>query len=217
MMVLSNGSGQRVGYDVATGQVVNQIPGAQIGGDGSITVPGRLGGYTTTLYATTPQQVELQFGPVGGQTKTYQVNVTPQLPTAVATTLVVENGAPLTEAAPAPAACAPRPRVAISPAAGGGALQVVITAGTAPGTTVNGIREIRVGQAVRNGLVDVQGVPGATNLGAGGRAVLPTPAQQVVLRVHRAVPGQSTTVPLIVVDSCGEWSTFVGGGLGAGF
>jgi hypothetical protein len=35
--------------------------------------------------------------------------------------------------------------------------------------------------------------------------------------VERVTPGQPTTVPLTVVDGCGEWKTFVGGGSGAGF
>jgi hypothetical protein len=35
--------------------------------------------------------------------------------------------------------------------------------------------------------------------------------------VERLVPGQPTTVHLSIVDGCGEWPTFVGGGAGAGF
>jgi hypothetical protein len=35
--------------------------------------------------------------------------------------------------------------------------------------------------------------------------------------VERVTPGLSTTVPLSVIDSCGEWPTFVGGGADAGF
>jgi hypothetical protein len=30
--------------------------------------------------------------------------------------------------------------------------------------------------------------------------------------VHHATLGQATTVPLTVVDTCGSWQTFVGGG-----
>jgi hypothetical protein len=32
------------------------------------------------------------------------------------------------------------------------------------------------------------------------------------LTVERLTPGQATTVPLTMVDACGEWPTFVGGG-----
>jgi hypothetical protein len=35
--------------------------------------------------------------------------------------------------------------------------------------------------------------------------------------VERVSPGQPTTVPFTIVDGCGEWSSFVGGGTGAGF
>jgi hypothetical protein len=35
--------------------------------------------------------------------------------------------------------------------------------------------------------------------------------------VERATPGQPTTIPFTVLDGCGEWPTFVGGGANAGF
>jgi hypothetical protein len=38
-----------------------------------------------------------------------------------------------------------------------------------------------------------------------------------MLTVSRVTAGQATTIPLIVVDGCGEWPTFVGGGASAGF
>jgi hypothetical protein len=36
--------------------------------------------------------------------------------------------------------------------------------------------------------------------------------QQATFTVRRQTPGQTTTVPLTVVDDCGAWQTFVGGG-----
>jgi hypothetical protein len=33
--------------------------------------------------------------------------------------------------------------------------------------------------------------------------------------VHRGPNGSSATVELVIVDDCGEWRTFVGGGPGA--
>jgi hypothetical protein len=36
--------------------------------------------------------------------------------------------------------------------------------------------------------------------------------QQATFTVRRRVPGQPATVPLTVVDACGSWQTFVGGG-----
>jgi hypothetical protein len=35
--------------------------------------------------------------------------------------------------------------------------------------------------------------------------------------IRRVTPGQATTIPLVIVDGCGEWKTFVGGGTAAGF
>ena len=41
---------------------------------------------------------------------------------------------------------------------------------------------------------------------------LPPGTTQVSFTVRRVTAGQGTTVPLTVVDGCGEWSTIVGGG-----
>jgi hypothetical protein len=46
---------------------------------------------------------------------------------------------------------------------------------------------------------------------------LPADTQGVTLTVSRITPGQPTTIPLTIVDECGPWPTFVGGGNGAGF
>jgi hypothetical protein len=34
----------------------------------------------------------------------------------------------------------------------------------------------------------------------------------LTFNVARATAGRATTVPLVLVDDCGEWKTFVGGG-----
>jgi hypothetical protein len=44
------------------------------------------------------------------------------------------------------------------------------------------------------------------------RPVLPLGETGVNLTVTRVAPGQATTIPLTVVDECGAWPTFVGGG-----
>ena len=41
---------------------------------------------------------------------------------------------------------------------------------------------------------------------------LPPNARSVTLAVRRSQPGQGVTVPLTIVDACGPWDTFVGGG-----
>jgi hypothetical protein len=45
----------------------------------------------------------------------------------------------------------------------------------------------------------------------------PADATTVSFTVERVTPGQPTTIPLTVVDECGSWPSFVGGGGNAGF
>jgi hypothetical protein len=40
----------------------------------------------------------------------------------------------------------------------------------------------------------------------------PPGTQQATFYVLRQTAGQATTVPLTVIDGCGAWPTFVGGG-----
>jgi hypothetical protein len=107
--------------------------------------------------------------------------------------------------------CTPRPNVSVAVAPGGGGLQVTITAAA----TANArLLALQFGPA-SNGLIDVPGGP----TGSTGSFTFnpPIETQQVVFSVRRATAGQATTVPLTVVDSCGSWPTFVGGGTSAGF
>ena len=46
----------------------------------------------------------------------------------------------------------------------------------------------------------------------GQLAQLATGTRQATLVVRRATTGLATTVPLTLVDDCGEWQTLVGGG-----
>jgi hypothetical protein len=121
---------------------------------------------------------------------------------------VPQNGAVSVQIGVAQVGCAPRPSVQIVPAPGGGALQATFTAGPGASIATNAIREIRIGQ-VQNGVVDGSG---KTGLGTGGVISFPAPVTSTTLTVRRVTPGQATTVPLVIVDACGEWPTFVGGG-----
>ena len=47
---------------------------------------------------------------------------------------------------------------------------------------------------------------------AGALVNLPAHPAQIGLTVHRVTPGQAATVELAVIDGCGSWPTFVGGG-----
>ena len=53
---------------------------------------------------------------------------------------------------------------------------------------------------------------------ASGQTVAAPPGVfALTFTVERAMPGRAATVPLTVVDGCGAWPTFVGGGPAAGF
>jgi hypothetical protein len=58
---------------------------------------------------------------------------------------------------------------------------------------------------------------GGRPIASGQSVALPAGISAADFTVERATPGQATTVPFTVVDACGSWPTFVGGGTGAGF
>jgi len=111
-------------------------------------------------------------------------------------------------------ACAPRPNVGVSVVPGsGGTLQVTITANNSPGTATNRggnqISSLQFG-ATTNGLI----VTSSTPNGSAGNFTVTPPAgtTQTSFVVRAATAGQPVTVPLVVTDVCGPWSTFVGQG-----
>jgi VCBS repeat-containing protein len=121
----------------------------------------------------------------------------------------------ITVAAPpevAPSRCAPRATVNVTTAVVGGKLQATVEALPLDARTNNRLKELRFG-ALQNGKVTI----GGQHITSGATYAVPGVTTQVVFTVERAVPGQPTTVPIIAVDECGEWPTFVGGGAGAGF
>ncbi|HLH25770.1 MAG TPA: hypothetical protein VK066_24900 [Chloroflexota bacterium] len=140
--------------------------------------------------------------PVPTATNTPVLPPTPTTnPGATATPTVV--GAPT--ATPTPTAvCSPRPavRVTVQPA---GANQLSVT--VAAGGNAR-LQQLQFGAAT-NALIDVAGTPEFS----GNRTItLPLETQLTTFTVHHATVGQATTVPLTVVDGCGSWPTFVGGG-----
>jgi lysophospholipase L1-like esterase len=127
-------------------------------------------------------------------------------PTATQTATSTQTPTPTLVPSPTstPAPCAPRPPVLVSVRTiGGGRLGFTITA-TGAG---NGLREIRVG-AARNATIEIAGSTGAGNF------VVPLPGVPASVQgtVTRTRAGEAVHVPLVVVDQCGEWQTFVGGG-----
>jgi len=93
-----------------------------------------------------------------------------------------------------------------------GALQVTISATEVDGPSQNEIRELRFG-TLANARVTLAG----QTITSGQVVTLPVRTARTTFSVQRATAGVSTTVPLSVVDACGTWPTFVGGGTGAGF
>lgn len=111
-----------------------------------------------------------------------------------------------------PTACAPRPRVQTSPTAGGGKLQVHVEATPLNTAANNPLQELRFG-VFQNAKVTI----GGQLVASGQTYTVQARTVTIDFTVERAAPGQATTVPFTVVDGCGQWQTFVGGGAGAGF
>jgi len=104
--------------------------------------------------------------------------------------------------------CSPRPQVRLQSAPDGpGRLKVTVTAGTV-GVASNRLQEIHFRPGT-NAVVDING-----QTGLAGDVLVPLPAQptSVTLLVRKVTPGQASQLPFTVVDSCGAWQTFVGGG-----
>ena len=105
-----------------------------------------------------------------------------------------------------PVACNPRPPVQMATTSGSGGLQVTITA-TGQNNRVLGLE---IGQT-KNALVDIGGQSGRT----GPFSIsLPGTSATTSFVVRRDKAGPAT-VRLAVVDRCGSWTTFVGGGVNA--
>jgi lysophospholipase L1-like esterase len=130
-----------------------------------------------------------------------------QTPTSTPTRTATATETPVPTLAPIPtstsAPCAPRPPVQVSAQAIGGRLGVTIAV-TGAG---NSLRVIRVG-AARNATIEIANRSGTADF----TAPLVGSPTSIVGTVTRVRPGQAVHVPLVVVDQCGEWQTFVGGG-----
>ena len=110
-------------------------------------------------------------------------------------------------ATPTPASCSPRPNVGLTTTAvGDGRLQAVVSAGAA-GIT---LQSLRFGAAT-NALIDAGEYRGQTG---NFTVVLPAGTSQTTFWVRQASTSEAVTVPFVVVDTCGDWPTLVGGGPG---
>lgn len=105
--------------------------------------------------------------------------------------------------------CNPRPavRVVTSPA-GSGRRQVSLQAGVNSTVPENWLTRVRFGPT-RNAVIDVPG--GSVGLAGQFDVTLPPASPAFSFFVRRTAAG-SIMVPFTVVDACGDWPTFVGGG-----
>jgi hypothetical protein len=110
---------------------------------------------------------------------------------------------------PQPSNCATRPRTTVQTRSlGGGRLDVTVQAGRPATAPNNTLRQLQVVRAT-NAQVQILG----QTFGAGGGTVTPTAgSQSLTFTIVRQNAGATVTVPLVVTDDCGAWSTFVGGG-----
>ena len=202
--------GTNAGPNNTTGLIVTVPipPGSTLTGGNSSLGPAQTSGGAVIVAATssvlsgTSFDIVMVFGPSTTGTLTA---------TATATTdtfdpNVVNNVASASTQVTGP--CFPRPNVSVQAAPdGAGRLRVVVIAGS------GSLTKIQFGTAIRplsNAQVSVQNGPANV---ASGQILTPTVGTtQIVFFVTRPTAGQPSTVPLIVTDGCGAWTTFVGGG-----
>ena len=85
---------------------------------------------------------------------------------------------------------------------------MLVSAGTSTGMPSNRGQPIRFGDAT-NALIDASSPSGARGTFT---VTPPGGAEQVTFTARRATANLATHVPFEVVDGCGAWETFVGGG-----
>lgn len=114
--------------------------------------------------------------------------------------------------------CSPRPPVTVTTAPATGGRLVTITVSN-PGNTIQSVEFLNLNAAATNAqAVTFAGGSTSSLSAAGTLTVMPTSAasqQSFVLK--RVAAGQPTTLRFVVHDACGTWTSFVGGGISAGF
>jgi uncharacterized repeat protein (TIGR01451 family) len=196
----------------------------------SLTAPGGWSCATPAVGATGTVTCSIATLPVASATFTLVVHIatgaslpstlqnTVTIGAATADTVGTNNSAsvgtafvqtPTSTPTPPPSACVPRPAVAVAVfPAGTSRLLVTISPRTEPATPGNRLLQVRA-TIPANARIDV--IDGPSDLT--GQQVLPVDngTEPVVFFVRRVAPG-AITVPLVAVDTCGEWHTFVGRG-----
>ena len=94
---------------------------------------------------------------------------------------------------------------------GGGRLDISLSAGTAALLPSNALQQVRFGAAT-NALIDVGDYRRMTG---NFTYTPPSGTTQVSAEIRPVDNKQAVTVPLVVVDRCGDWPTVVGTGAAA--
>jgi hypothetical protein len=182
--------------------------------DGSATAPGDYLSRSGTLTFQPGETSKTIAVPVVGDTvsessEAFTVTLSAPTNAALLRAQAVGSISDNDSVSPVAQACAPRPRVQTQLVPGGGKLTVRIEATPLNTLVNNGLHQVRFG-TFQNARVTLNGQPVAS----GQIYVVPDPANThgVDFVVERLQAGQATTVPLTLVDGCGAWQTFVGGG-----
>jgi hypothetical protein len=146
-------------------------------------------------------------------------SLTVPLPTARVREIPFPTTTPVPTATPTPtptrtpgpsATPPPRVQVVVTPQPTAAALASTITArtgGCTPDGQLQGLRFTRL----TNATVELLTVPPQT-VSAPGLVPLAARPATIALTVRRVQAGGPSTVELVVLDGCGEWPTFIGGG-----
>jgi hypothetical protein len=108
--------------------------------------------------------------------------------------------------------------VVVARSVAGGKLQVTVTTPPFAGNVANPIQQITFGQTgPTRGHQNAKVTMNNQNVTSGQVVPLAANATTASFTVERVTPGQSVLVNYTVMNACGAWKTFVGGGTGAGF
>jgi hypothetical protein len=111
------------------------------------------------------------------------------------------------------ATCTPRPPVTISNTVTSGALVTSVTANnSASGNSLVQIQFGADGKAPVNAVLSL--LDGRANLTGATSYTPPSGTTTTTFTTRRQTAGSPVTVPLVVVDACGPWKSFVGAGTG---
>ena len=224
-LVIDSGSGQAVAVPTATptGTLPATMTPSPTGTQPPTTTPAPTATMTLT---TTPEPTETP-----GPTKTPKPTKTPEptgtpaptdtpapTPTNTHTPAPTSTITPVPSVTPTPVPtvnplCLPRPSLIVQtqPVSGhNGRLKVTIETTNTPGVpdnTLNGLRVV----TLTNASLEVRGETIRT---AGGTAEFDEGSEAIHFFVQRVQNNQAFAATIAIIDDCGDWQTFVGGGPG---